>query len=121
LFSLPLGEASCHADWLLAKNVPAEIFDSQPPTAQTLYDSLNLIHDFCSAISCASDYFVVTYSTHHRYWITPVQNRRFNPREIGLTVSRAGFFKKYLDWSYEVYFFLQKDKEIFFIFLIFNF
>ncbi len=29
---------------------------------------------------------------HHRYWITPVQNRRFNPREIGLTVFRARFF-----------------------------
>jgi hypothetical protein len=32
------------------------------------------------------------YSTHV-YWITPVQKWCFNPREIGLMVSRAGIFK----------------------------
>ena len=36
-----------------------------------------------------------TYSTHHKYWLTPCQFWCFNPREIGLTVSRAGIFKKY--------------------------
>jgi hypothetical protein len=57
------------ADLLLTKNVnaPAGIFDSepsaaQPGTTQALDDSLNLIHDFCSAVSCASDYFCVTFS-----------------------------------------------------------
>ncbi len=34
-----------------------------------------------------------TYSTHHKYWLTPCQLWCFNPREIGLTVSRAGIFK----------------------------
>ncbi|KAK4024508.1 hypothetical protein OUZ56_009931 [Daphnia magna] len=28
-------------------------------------------------------------NTHARYWITSVQKKRFNPRDIGLTVSRA--------------------------------
>jgi hypothetical protein len=39
--------------------------------------------------------YLKEYSTHNKYWLTPCQFWCFNPREIGLTVSRAGIFKKY--------------------------
>ena len=49
---------------------------------------------YFSPCSIASSYSLL-YSTHHKYWLTPCQFWCFNPREIGLTVSRAGIFKKY--------------------------
>jgi hypothetical protein len=59
------------------------------------------------------------YSTHHKYWLTPCQLWCFNPREIGPMASWTGIFLKYLNNRRAIVFFNQKDKELFFIFLIF--
>jgi hypothetical protein len=62
----------------------------------------------------------VSNGADHKYWLTPCQLWCFNPRKIGPTVFRTGIFLKILIFIVEPSgFFHQKDKDFYFIFLIF--